>query len=385
MLPEAELAMRLSSPHAVKLYEVGALPDGRPFLVMERLVGNDVARSMVERGPASIMGACEIVLQACHALAEAHRLGVVHRDVKPANLFLTTRRDGTPLVKVLDFGIASFINPEAPVAAVAADPSAAKEWHVAGSPGYAAPEQIASQRSIDARADIWALGIVLYELVLGRRPFDGATLIDTLIAAGTEPVPSMGDVPPAFEAIVRRCLEKDREQRFRDVVELAEALAPLAPPELADYPELVRIAYGGEVISAVATQRMEVEELPSSSKIASRRSSPESTPASRIASSRVPRDASMKASQRGGPSAQSTPVVAGAAIAAASCLALLALIWHARETPAPVRRAAAPAAPGSSMLLPPLSRSPGSPPAGSATLSGGPGGPGGQPESREVP
>ena len=172
-------------------------------------------------------------------------------------------------------------------------------------------------------------------------------------------------------------------------MELAEALAPLAPAELADYPELVRIAHGGEVISAVETQRMEVEEVPPSSKIASRASSPESVPASRVEPSRFQRDASVKASQRGGPSsfvarvvpAQSAPILAGAAIAAASCLALLALIWHARETSAPVRRAAAAPVPSSSMLLPPLSRSPVTPPTGSTS----PGASRGQDDSREIP
>ncbi len=362
LLLEAQLSMRLSSPHAVKLFEVGVLPDGRPFLVMERLVGKDLAHHLLERGPMPVADACDIALQACHALAEAHRLGVVHRDIKPANLFLSARRDGTLHVKVLDFGLASLVSSESAGTLLA---PGAKDWRVAGSPGYAAPEQIGSQRSIDERADVWALGIVLYELVLGRRPFEGATLIDTLIAAGSDPVPPMGPVPKAFEAIVRRCLEKDRERRFPNVVVLAEALAPLAPPALADYPDLVRQAGGCEVASAESTQRIVVEEEAPSSRTQSRVNSGLLGPTSGAVSSQGRPD-SRRSDGTSSFVAQVLPQAApwaGVAVVAAACVFLITtLVLHApaRGAPARTRRAVAPPPAPSSMLLAPLPRAGGS-------------------------
>ena len=288
LLMEAQLSMRLTSPHAVRLFEVGVLPDGRPFLVMERLFGRDVGRQLLERGPMSVMDACDIVLQACHALAEAHRLGVVHRDVKPPNLFLTVRADGTPHVKVLDFGLAMMVVSE--LEGPEMTPTT-RNFRVAGTPGYAAPEQIGSRRAIDERADVWALGVVLHELVLGRRPFEGATLIGTLVAAGRDPLPPLGPVPPEFEAIVRRCLEKDRERRFANVADLADALAPLAPPVLADYPELVRIAGGRAMPVEESTQRVLPEDDGPTSVIPSRVNSGIDGPLSGPVSSRRRGDA----------------------------------------------------------------------------------------------
>jgi eukaryotic-like serine/threonine-protein kinase len=239
MLIEAQLATRLTSPHAVRLLEVGVAEDGRPFFVMERLAGNDLARQVREHGPMSVPAASEVVLQACHALAEAHRMGVVHRDIKPANLFLSTRPDGSPHVKVLDFGLATMVAPALD------DPDGApvsQTMHASGSAGYAAPEQIGSQKRIDERADVWALGVVLYELVTGHRPFEGESLIESLIAAGSEPLPPMGSVPPAFESIVRRCLQREAELRFPDVVALAEALGAFAPVRIAGLVEHIRRA-----------------------------------------------------------------------------------------------------------------------------------------------
>jgi serine/threonine protein kinase len=246
---EVQLATRLTSPYAIKLFEVGVLRDGRPFLVMERLFGQDAAHRLREHGPLSVSAASEIVLLACHALGEAHRLGIIHQDIKPANLFLGEKPDGTLLVKVLDFGLATMVAPELDGPDGAAG---MKALTASGSAGYAAPEQIGSGKAIDERADIWALGVVLYELVTGRRPFESATLLEGIVAAGSQPIPAMGgypgcppdiSVPPGFEAIVRRCLEKERELRFPSVIALAESLAPFAP-ELDGFVEGVRRARG---------------------------------------------------------------------------------------------------------------------------------------------
>jgi serine/threonine-protein kinase len=160
------------------------------------------------------------VLQACEALAEAHALGIVHRDIKPSNLFLTSRPDGTPLVKVLDFGIS-----KAPVSSGVLTRTEA----VMGTPGYISPEQMKAARDVDARTDIWALGIVLYECLHGRRPFDAESFSAAVLRAATEPPPPMAPwIPRGLQAAVLRCLEKDRAARFPSAAELAVALSPFA-------------------------------------------------------------------------------------------------------------------------------------------------------------
>ena len=353
LLMEAERAKRFTSPHAVRLYDLGVHDDGRPFVVMERLVGQDLGQRLLERGPMSVSDASEIVLQACHALAEAHRSGVVHRDIKPGNLFVSVRRDGTPHVQVLDFGLAALMADD--LQSPTSTPSLTT-LRVAGSPCYAAPEQVSSQRSIDGRADIWGLGVVLYELVLGRRPFEAETLIDTLIAAGSQPVPPMSSVPSAFEAVVRRCLEKDRELRFPDVTALAEALVPFAPPSLADYADLVREAAGNQAIaSAESTQRVLPEDEGPTSVTSVR---PNSTLG-------VPRSSS-----RAGTSSFVAQVMEGrgnpwgffVGFLALSALARAAVLSQAHAAPSvrlPVSRPLPSASP--SMLLAPLPRSSASP------------------------
>jgi serine/threonine-protein kinase len=197
------------------------LPGGLPFIVMEYLHGVDLSRDLQRRTNLPPGTTVDYVLQACEALAEAHAHGIVHRDIKPANLFLTTRPDGTPLIKVLDFGIS-----KAPIR----DNSALTQTEVVmGTPGYMSPEQMKATRDVDARTDIWALGIVLYECLTGRRPFDGESFASTVLMAGTEPPPPMNpDVPRGLQAVVLRCLEKNRKARFSTIAELVAALVPFA-------------------------------------------------------------------------------------------------------------------------------------------------------------
>jgi serine/threonine-protein kinase len=168
----------------------------------------------------------EYLIQACEAVAEAHGLGIVHRDLKPANLFLTRRLNGAPLVKVLDFGISKVINLSP------TDPSLTKTSDVVGSPYYMAPEQVRSARDGDARTDIWALGVILYELLAGRVPFV-ATNVPQLCAKllEEEPTPLIevrSDVPPELSLVVSTCLRKRPEERFASVQDLVRAIAPFA-------------------------------------------------------------------------------------------------------------------------------------------------------------
>jgi tRNA A-37 threonylcarbamoyl transferase component Bud32 len=220
---EARAAGSLRSEHVVAIKDVDTLPDGTPFLVMEYLEGADLGRVVHERGPLPPEEATDYVLQACHALAEAHSRGIVHRDLKPPNLFLTRRLDGAPLVKVLDFGIAKIADGE-----MARELTATSQYM--GSPSYMSPEQVRSAKRVDTRTDIWALGVILYELLTGCPPFDGETAGDVFVKISTEPPrPFAPPMPmPLLEAIVLRCLEKDPERRYRDVAELAAALLPYA-------------------------------------------------------------------------------------------------------------------------------------------------------------
>ncbi|HEY5318591.1 MAG TPA: serine/threonine-protein kinase, partial [Solirubrobacteraceae bacterium] len=173
--------------------------------------------------------AVEFVLQACEAIAEAHAIGIVHRDLKPANLFCVVRSDGLHAVKVLDFGISKLTG----LSASGSDMAMTRTQALMGSPFYMSPEQMQSTKNVDARADIWALGVILYQLVTGRVPFAGEMLPELVLNIVNTPVPPLRalrpDAPPVLDQIVGRCLQKDRAKRYSNVAELAQALAPLAP------------------------------------------------------------------------------------------------------------------------------------------------------------
>ncbi|WP_438037205.1 serine/threonine-protein kinase [Sorangium sp. So ce204] len=222
---EARAAVKVKSEHVARVTDVGTLDSGTPYMVMEYLSGSDLADALRAGGPMTPQAAVEYVLQACEALAEAHAAGIIHRDLKPANLFLTRRADSSPCVKVLDFGISK-------VATGGSDPRITDTKAIMGSPLYMSPEQLKSSRDVDARTDIWSLGVILFELLTGAPPFDGATMPQLCVAI-MQGIPSplaafRSDVPPALEAVIRKCLEKLPEQRYRHVGELAEALAPFA-------------------------------------------------------------------------------------------------------------------------------------------------------------
>ncbi len=227
-LREARAAAKLKSERVAKVFDVGRLEDGSPYLVMEYLEGCDLGALLKARGPLPVEEAAYYLLQALEGMAEAHAAGIIHRDLKPANLFLTTAPDGTAAVKVLDFGISKL------AASGGVSEDMTRTDTVLGSPFYMSPEQMRSTRDVDARTDIWSFGVILYRLLTAVVPFQGDSITQVCAAV-------VGDVPalpssrkpgldPRADAVVMRCLEKDPARRFADVGELAAALAPLGPP-----------------------------------------------------------------------------------------------------------------------------------------------------------
>jgi serine/threonine-protein kinase len=226
---EARAAVKIKSEHVARVFDVGALPDGAPFIVMEYLDGKDLRALLREEETLPVERVAEYVMQACEALAAAHALGMVHRDIKPENLFVVNRTQGLELVKVLDFGISKSM-----LTGSAIDQSGLQaSSHAMGTPLYMSPEQIRGSRSLDARADIWSLGCVLFELLSGHPPFDAPSIMLLIATILEHPIPRLRegrpDLPAALESIVDRCLEKDPNLRFEDVGELAEALSRFAP------------------------------------------------------------------------------------------------------------------------------------------------------------
>jgi eukaryotic-like serine/threonine-protein kinase len=228
-LREARAAVRIKSEHVARVTDVGKLETGAPYMIMEYLDGGDLGSLSKARGALPVEEAVEYLLQACEAIAEAHALGIVHRDLKPSNLFLVRRADGTPSVKVLDFGISKVTG----MAASGADLGMTKTTTIMGSPLYMSPEQMASSRDVDARTDIWALGAILFELLTGRVPFQADTITQLcamILQQRAEPLRnSRPDAPEGLQTVIGRCLEKERNLRYSNVAEFANALAPYAP------------------------------------------------------------------------------------------------------------------------------------------------------------
>jgi eukaryotic-like serine/threonine-protein kinase len=232
-LREARAAARIQSDHVARVSDVGTLPEtGAPYLVMEYLEGQDLDSLLRGRPVLPVSEALNYALQACEGLAEAHAAGIIHRDLKPANLFLARKSDGSVRVKLLDFGISKL----SPPTGRTSDGAKTGTQNLMGSPLYMAPEQMRSSKNVDRRADIWSMGIILYEMLSGRSPFTGDTLPEICARILADAPPSLrtppSDVSPELEAVVFACLEKEPERRLADVATLARALSNCGPPDL---------------------------------------------------------------------------------------------------------------------------------------------------------
>jgi serine/threonine protein kinase len=219
-LREAQATVKLRSEHIARVMDVGTTPDGVPFMVMEFLDGNDLNQILRHHGPQQPAIVVDLMLQACEGISEAHALGIIHRDVKPSNFFITQRPDGSMLLKILDFGISK--------TPIGYDELTGTQT-VIGTPSYMAPEQMKSGRSADPRSDIWSMGVVMYQLISGHLPFSGESYAELVLKVGLEPpAPLPVPLPGGLGDVILRCLEKDPAQRQQSVGELARHLAPYA-------------------------------------------------------------------------------------------------------------------------------------------------------------
>jgi len=224
-LREARAAVKIKSEHVARVSDVGTLDSGAPYMVMEFLDGADLAHTLKHKGVLSVEDALDFILQACEAIAEAHTYGIVHRDLKPANLFLAKRPDGSPLVKVLDFGISKVMG--------GGDHALTKTTTAMGSALYMSPEQMQETRGVDHRTDIYSMGIALFELLAGRQPFYAETLpqlcAEVLTGVPTPLSAYRPDIPADLATRMERAYERDKNQRYQSISEFALALAPYAP------------------------------------------------------------------------------------------------------------------------------------------------------------
>ncbi len=224
---EASAAARVANPHVAETFDAGKLDTGEPYLLMELIDGETLDQRLQRAGPIDVGELTDLVHQACEGVHAAHLAGIVHRDLKPENLIVTAR-DGAPFLKILDFGISKFDSERTGALGITTEGS------VMGTPYYMSPEQVLASPSLDARTDVYSLGVILYECACGERPYDAQSVehLAVLIHEGkaTPLDVRRPGLPAAFCAAVHKAMAVDRQARFSTARELAEAVAPLRTP-----------------------------------------------------------------------------------------------------------------------------------------------------------
>jgi hypothetical protein len=233
---EASVASKLTHPNTVTVFDYGRTDDDIYYMAMEHLDGLTLHRAIRDAGSLPEERAVHIARQVCRSLREAHSRSVIHRDLKPANIFLTTHGDETDFVKILDFGLVKNVAEKGE--------DLTQTGMFMGSPKYMAPEQIRGNR-VDARTDIYALGIILYEMLTGKVPFDRPNSVNILMAHVQEAPPSMRQMNPsltvtrALEETVAACMEKDPARRLRSMDEVLISLRRCGEPETTTVPPAI--------------------------------------------------------------------------------------------------------------------------------------------------
>ncbi len=305
---EAKVSAKLRNEHITRVIDVGVWRDIFPFMVMDLLEGSDLRQVIRQQGKLPIPIALDYIVQICEGVAEAHAHGIVHRDLKPSNLFVTKRADGTDLVKVLDFGISKWTAQEGELDELT------QTGVVLGSPKYMSPEQLFGSAGVDARADVWSIGAIFYEMLAGKPPYNLPTLTRICAELSSDrPPPTLhsanADVPDELEAVVMRCFLRAPEDRVQDVAELAGSVleavgAPFAGQVRAKIqsildPKAARdalaassggmpIISGGYASLPISTSRIPVDASPASH-----------TPHTPTVTARTERDPPAQRSQRG--------------------------------------------------------------------------------------
>ena len=250
---EAEIADAVDHPNVVRIFNVNNTADGIPFIVQELLVGEDLGQRLEREGRLSLADTVHILRQVCDVLAAVHARGVIHRDLKPNNLFLVGDL-ARPTVKLIDFGIARLRGPD--------DAKATQTGVVMGTPAFMAPEQARGER-VDARADIYAVGAIAYCCATGRAPYDltdsAAALHAVLMVEPPRPRAIAPDLPEDFEMVLQRAMARDREDRYPTLAALGEAFAGFAGPGSSMIAPTSALQLGGDVELAVVARRARPE------------------------------------------------------------------------------------------------------------------------------
>lgn len=342
---EANAASALTSPYVARIFDVGGSAEGQPFLVMELLDGTDLMHEIDTGGALAPDLAASYVAQACLAMAEAHERGIVHRDLKPSNLFLS-RIGSRRVVKVLDFGISK-------VQALTEAKLTSTRMSF-GTPLYMSPEQIRSTKLVDARTDIWSLGVILYEALTGQPPFMAETPGGLAVIISVEPhVPPSQikpEIPPELDAVVATALAKDPARRYQSVRELLEALRPFAQAFDAERTDRDAATFNDTVVDMPAVDRQPaVVARTGPTEVTTGRTDPV-PPSIELPLMPTPVGAWSKAS----PPPRHTPkgvALAAAMLAGAGAILLAVAVWIALRTSSPDASTAS--APSSAREAPP--------------------------------